>query len=146
MQNLRLASEAGAWSCLFYETGPCVFHVVRQLSGSACSSRRELRFDDVTDQTLRPFDEGQMVGEAALEQHTNAMVTGKIGGSDQRNVFRCAHVAQVIGLCQYEEPLRLRGLDLRKLLAKILDKHIVQPSGEVHRFLSDDFERFVQLR
>ena len=34
------------------------------------------------DQTLRPFDEGQMVGEAALEQHTNAMVTGKIGGSD----------------------------------------------------------------
>jgi hypothetical protein len=87
-----------------------------------------------------------MVGEAALEQHTNAMVTGKIGGSDQRNVFRCAHVAQVIGLCQYEEPLRLRGLDLRKLLAKILDKHIVQPSGEVHRFLSDDFERFVQLR
>jgi hypothetical protein len=77
MQNLRLASEAGAWSRLFYETGPCVFHVGRQLSGSACSSRRELRFDDVTDQTLRPFDEGQMVGEAALEQHSDAMVTGR---------------------------------------------------------------------
>jgi len=31
----------------------------------------------VADQTLRPFDKGQMVGEAALEQHTDAMVTGR---------------------------------------------------------------------
>ena len=73
--------------------------VVSEWSGSACSSRRQLCFDDVTDQTLRPFDEGQMVGQAALEQHSDAMVTGKIGGRDQRNVFRRAHVAQVIGLC-----------------------------------------------
>jgi hypothetical protein len=58
-------------------TTRAVLAVVRQLSGSACSSYRELRFDDVTDQTLRPFDEGQMVGEAALEQHTHAMVTGR---------------------------------------------------------------------
>jgi hypothetical protein len=42
------------------------------MNGSARSSRRELCFDDVTDQTLRSFDEGQMVGEAALEQHTDA--------------------------------------------------------------------------
>jgi hypothetical protein len=54
-----------------------VLPVVHQLSGSACSSRLELRFDDVTDQALRPFDEGQMVGEADLEQHTYAMVTGR---------------------------------------------------------------------
>jgi hypothetical protein len=31
----------------------------------------------VTDQTLRPFDDGLMVGEAALEQHTDAMVAGR---------------------------------------------------------------------
>jgi hypothetical protein len=73
-----------------------------------------------------------MVGEAALEQHTDAMLTGNIGGRDQRNVFRRAHVTQVIGLCQYEEPLRLRGLNFRKLPPKILDKHIVQPSGDVY--------------
>jgi hypothetical protein len=59
--------------------------------------------------TLRPFDESQMVGEAALEQYTGAMaVAGNIGGRGQRNVFRRAHVAQVIGLCQNEEPLRFR--------------------------------------
>jgi hypothetical protein len=32
----------------------------------------------------------------------------------------------MIGLCQYEDPPRLQGLDLRKLFATILDKHIVQ--------------------
>jgi len=79
-------------------------HVVRQLNGSASSSRRELRLDDATNQTLRPFDEGQMVGEAALEQHTDTVMTGKIGGGDQCDVFRRTHVDQVIGLCQYEEP------------------------------------------
>jgi hypothetical protein len=73
----------------------------------------------VTDQTLRPFDEGQMVGEAALKQHPDSMVAGNVGGRDQRDVFRRAHVVQVIGVCQYEEPPRLRGLDLRKLLAWI---------------------------
>jgi hypothetical protein len=31
-----------------------------------------------------------MVGETALEQHTDAMMTGKIGGSDQRDAFRYA--------------------------------------------------------
>ena len=60
---------------------------------SACCSRRDLRFDDVTDQSLSPFDEGQMIGEAALEQHTDAVVTGNIGGRHQRDVFRRAHVA-----------------------------------------------------
>jgi hypothetical protein len=33
--------------------------------------------DDVTDQALRPFDEGQIAGEATLEQYTDAIVTGR---------------------------------------------------------------------
>jgi hypothetical protein len=90
---------------------PAVLHVVRQLNGSACSSRRELRLNDATDQTLRPFDEPQMIGEAALEQHTDAMMNGKIGGGEQRDVFRHTHIDQVIGLCQYEEPRCLWGLE-----------------------------------
>jgi len=49
------------------------------LSSSARSSSRDLGFDDATDQTLRPFDEGQMVGEATLKQHADTMVTGNIG-------------------------------------------------------------------
>jgi hypothetical protein len=49
-----------------------------------------------------------MVGETALEPYTGALVAGNIGGRGQRNVFRRAHVAQVIGLCQNEEPLRFR--------------------------------------
>jgi hypothetical protein len=60
---------------------------------SACSSRRDLGFDDVTDQSLSPFDEGQMVAEATLKQHAHTMVTGNIGGRHQRDVFRRAHVA-----------------------------------------------------
>jgi hypothetical protein len=34
------------------------------------------------DQTLRAFDEGQMIAEATLEQHADAMVAGNIGGRD----------------------------------------------------------------
>ena len=37
------------------------------LERSASSSRRDLGFDDVTDQSLGPFDEGQMVAEATLK-------------------------------------------------------------------------------
>jgi len=70
--------ESSYFRALLRDRTTCtVLAVVRELSGSACSSHRELRFDDVTDQTLRPFDEGQMVGEAALEQYTDAMVTGR---------------------------------------------------------------------
>jgi hypothetical protein len=32
-----------------------------------------------------------MVGEATLEQGTDIMVAGNIGGRDQHNVFRRAH-------------------------------------------------------
>jgi hypothetical protein len=56
------------------------------------------------DQTLSPFHECQMVAEAAFKQHPDAMVTGNIGGRDQRDIFSRAHVAQLIRLCQYEEP------------------------------------------
>ena len=60
---------------------------------SARSSRRDPRFDNATDQTLCPFNEGQMIGEAALEQHANAMVAGNIRRSDESDVFRRAHMA-----------------------------------------------------
>jgi hypothetical protein len=87
----------------------------------------------VTDQTLRPFDDGLMVGEAASRAAHRRDGGRTIGGRHQRDVFRSAHVAQVFGLCQYEGPPRLQGLDLGKLLATILDKHIVQQHPEFGR-------------
>jgi hypothetical protein len=41
-----------------------------------------LRFDEAMDQALGPFDEGQMIPQAALEQHADAMVAGNVGGRD----------------------------------------------------------------
>jgi hypothetical protein len=41
-----------------YETGPCGPLLPLSSEYSAPSSRGDLRFDDATDQTLRPFDEG----------------------------------------------------------------------------------------
>ena len=87
-----------------------------------------------------------MVAEAAFKQHPDAMVTGNIGGRDQRDVFPRAHVAQLIRLCQYEEPSGHRGFDLGKFLAEILDKDIVKPSRDLHAFLADHFESLIQLR
>ena len=98
------------------------------------------------DQTLRAFDEGQMVAEAAFKQHADAVVTANIGGRDQGDIFTRAHVAQLIRLCQYEEPSGYRGFDLRKFLAEILDKDIVKPSSDLHPFLPDHFESFIELR
>ena len=63
------------------------------IARSASRSRRDLGFDDVTDQSLGPFDEGQMVAEATLKQHADTMVTGNVGGRHQRNVFRRSQVA-----------------------------------------------------
>lgn len=77
------------------------------------------------DQAPGPLAEGQMIREAAFKQYADAMMTGNIGRCHQRDVFRRAHMAQVIGLCQNKKPSRLRGLDFRKLLAKVLHKNIV---------------------
>ena len=46
-----------------------------RLGSLAASSRCELRF---MNQTFCPFDENQMVGEAALKQHCDPVVTGQI--------------------------------------------------------------------
>src|ERR1700733_1341712 len=97
------------------------------------------------DQELRPFDERQMVAEAAFEQDSDAMVTRNIGGRDQRDVFPCAHMAQVISLRQYEEPPRHRGFDLQKFFAEILDKDIVKPPSDLYPPLADHFESLIQL-
>jgi hypothetical protein len=112
---------------------------------SARSSGRDLRFNDAMDQTLCPFHESQMVGEATLKQHTDTMVAGNIGCRHQGDVFRRAHMAQVIGLFQYEKALRFRGLDLRKLPAEVLHRYIVERSGDAHRLFADHFESLVQL-
>ena len=73
----------------FHETRPCGI-LYLSITHSARSSRRNPRFDGAMDQTLRPFDKGQMVGEAALKQHADAMVARNIGGGNQGDVFRRA--------------------------------------------------------
>jgi hypothetical protein len=76
------------------QTGPCELSLRHLPIGrSARSSGRDLRFNDAMDQTLCPFHESQMVGEATLKQHTDTMVAGNIGGRHQGDVFRRAHMA-----------------------------------------------------
>ena len=60
------------------------------------------------DQAPGPLAEGQMIREAAFKQYADAMMTGNIGRCHQRDVFRRAHMAQVIGLCQNKKPSRDR--------------------------------------
>jgi hypothetical protein len=86
-----------------------------------------------------------MVDKTSFKQHAYAMVTRNVGRRHQRGIFRSAHIVQVIGLCQNKKPFRLWGLDFRKLLAEVLDKDIVERSGDAHRFFSEHFECLVQF-
>ena len=100
---------------------------------SAACPCRDPGLDHATNQVPCSFGEREMVGEATLKEHANAMVSGDIRGRNQGRVLRGAHMAQVIGLGQDEEPLCFGRLYLREFLAEILDKDIMQPASDVDR-------------
>jgi len=75
-----------------------LLYVVRHSGAQPGALAALLRFDEAIDQTLRPFDESQMVTQAALKQHADAMVARNIGGRDQRNVFPRAPKSGACGL------------------------------------------------
>jgi hypothetical protein len=61
-----------------------------------------LALDGVPDQTTSAFDESDLVRKAALQQDTDAKVSGHVGHCDQRHVFGDAKVHQLVGFDQDE--------------------------------------------
>src|SRR6516165_1373022 len=117
-----------------------------------CSSRAPLGagslchpgFHDVPDQTLRSFNEGELVRKAGFKQYANAIVAAHVGCRDESDVLSNAKVNQVEGLGQDEKALGCRGLYLSEFLAEVLNKNIVKASTELHWLLTDKLEALVQ--
>ena len=61
-----------------------------------------LALDGVPDQATSAFDESDLVRKAALQQDTDAKVSGHVGHCDQRHVFSDAKVHELVGFDQDE--------------------------------------------
>lgn len=103
-----------------------------------------LDLDGMPDQATGPLNEGEFVGETALQQYTDAKVPGYIGHRDQRHVLGDPQVHQVVGLDEDKESLCLRVLDFGQLTSAFLDEDLLQASIRWNRFLADELEAAVQ--
>src|SRR5579863_7270689 len=101
--------------------------------------------DDVSDQSAGSLDEGELLGETGLEQHSDAVVAGHVGGGNQRHVLTDTQMSQVVGLSQYVELLGDRRIDLGQFLAEVFSEHFHQASVRLHRLLADKLEALVEL-
>jgi hypothetical protein len=101
-------------------------------------------FDDVSDQAARAFDERKFVRKAALKQYADAIVTGRVGSGDERDVLPDAEVNQMIGLGQDEEVPRYRRFDLLQFSAEVLDENFLKATAQLHRLLGDELKALIE--
>src|SRR5215467_7149507 len=126
------------------ETGPYPFSFISsRMHRSGHSSRSDLGFDNATDKAFRPFNKGQMVGQAAFKQYAHPVVPGNISSRDKGDILRRPNMIEVVGFCQDEKPPCLWGMDFPKLLSEVLDKYFMEAARNGYRFLADQFEGFV---
>src|ERR1700747_562936 len=127
-----------------YETGPCRFSFTSsRIYRSGRSSHRDLRFDNAADKTFRPFNEGQMVGQAAFKQYAHPVVPGNIGSCHKGDILRGPNMIQVVGFCQHKAPPCFWGLNFRKLFAEVFDKYVMETARNVYGLLADQFKSFI---
>ena len=110
-----------------------------------CQFRCHLTFDQAPDQAACAFDKRELVGEAALKQDADAVVTGRVSCGYKRYVLAYAEMNQVIRLGQDVKVPREGRFDFGQLSPAIFEKNFLEASAELHRLLADELEALIEL-
>ena len=98
----------------------------------------------MSDQTACPFSEGELIGETTLQQYADTEMAGHVGHFDQSDVFAYTKMNELLSFGEDEQMSYHWRLNLCKVLAKVLNNDVVQASGELDRFLTDQFEALIE--
>src|SRR5215467_145573 len=115
-------------------TTPAALVSAKPESASRGEALSKLVRDHAPHQAPCTLHECQLLGQARLEQHTHAVMSGYVGHRRQRDVLSDAHVNDMLDLGEDEEMPRHRRLNLRDLLAEILQHHVMELVAHRLRF------------
>jgi hypothetical protein len=110
-----------------------------------CQFRCHLTLDEVSDQAACSFDKRELVGKAALKQYADAVMSGRVGRGDKRDVLAYAEMNQMIRLGQDIQVPCQRRLDLGQLSPAVLEENFLKTSAKLHRLLADELEALIEL-
>src|SRR5579863_3322777 len=105
---------------------------------------RELAPDDILEETPGSVVERELLRETGLEENADAKMARDVCHGGQRPVFGDAKLNEIFRLRENEEaPDRLR-LDFSEFATEILDQHLADPVGDLHRLFADESKATIE--